>query len=82
MKTLVGKVISKKMDKTTVVEVVRYRVHPIYKKRLLRTKRYHVHDELGSRLGDKVEFTPCRPYSKTKKWKIDKILKKAKKEKK
>jgi len=79
MKTFVGKVLSKKMAKTAVVEVRSYKVHPLYKKRLLRAKKYHVHDEQDSQVGDEVKFVPCRPYSKTKKFKVLKVLKKDKK---
>lgn len=79
MKAFVGKVLKKKMAKTAVVEVRSYRVHPVYKKRLLKVKKYHVHDEQGVEVGDEVKFIPCRPYSKTKKFKILKVLKGSKK---
>ena len=70
MKKFQGKVIATKMAKTAVVEVERYRVHPIYKKRMKVKKKYHVHDELGVKEGDKVIFGETRPISKTKKWRI------------
>jgi small subunit ribosomal protein S17 len=70
MKVLTGKVISKKMEKTATVAVSRIIVHPVYKKRIKRIKKYHVHDEVGSKVGQVVNFVPTRPISKTKKWKI------------
>lgn len=76
MKTFIGKVLSKKMAKTAVVQVRRYRIHPIYKKRLAQVKKYHVHDELDTKVGDEVKFAPCQPYSKTKKWQVIEVLKK------
>lgn len=74
MKKFQGKVIATKMAKTVVVEVERYQVHPIYKKRMKVKKKYHVHDELGVKEGDKVIFGETRPLSKTKKWRIIKKL--------
>jgi small subunit ribosomal protein S17 len=75
MKILTGKVVSKKMNKTAVVAVTRILEHPVYKKRLKRIKKYHVHDEMGSVVGDRVKFVDSKPVSKTKKWTISKILK-------
>lgn len=74
MKVLTGLVVSKKMQKTATVEVERVVRHRVYKKRVKRTKKYHVHDELGSLVGQKVRFVESRPFSKTKKWKIVEIL--------
>lgn len=70
MKILKGKVISKKMEKTATVLVERVVVHPVYGKRVKRTKKYHVHDEVGTKVGQSVGFVACKPYSKLKKWKI------------
>lgn len=70
MKRFQGKVVATKMEKTAVVEVERYRVHPLYKKRMKVKKKYHVHDELGVKVGDKVVFVETKPISKTKKWRI------------
>lgn len=70
MKKFKGRVISTKMDKTAVVEVGRYQIHPVYKKRMKIKKKYHVHDELGVKEGERVIFGETRPISKTKKWKI------------
>jgi small subunit ribosomal protein S17 len=63
------------MNKTAVVAVTRILEHPVYKKRLKRIKKYHVHDEMGSVVGDRVKFVDSKPVSKTKKWTISKILK-------
>lgn len=70
MKIFTGKVISRKMAKTATVAVERVVVHPIYKKRYKKIKKYHVHDEKGVKEGDIVRFTACKPYSKLKKWRI------------
>lgn len=66
-----GVVVSHRMDKTAVVEVVEIKVHPKYGKRYKRSQRYKVHDEKNEcKLGDKVIFEECRPLSKEKKWRI------------
>jgi small subunit ribosomal protein S17 len=70
MKKLKGKVVSTKMDKTVVVEVESYRIHPLYKKRMKRKKKYYVHDEKGVAEGTVVTIGEIRPISKTKRWKI------------
>lgn len=74
MKIFTGKVISLKQAKTATVSVERVKVHPLYKKRFSRSTKYQVHDEVGTKIGDTVKFTAGRPYSKTKKWKIIKVL--------
>lgn len=69
MKILTGKVVSTKMSKTATVAVERLVVHPIYKKRLIKIRKYHVHDEGSTaKVGDKVRFVASKPYSKSKKW--------------
>lgn len=70
MKILTGKVIAKKMAKTATVAVAKMVIHPLYKKRFKKVKKYHVHDEVGVKAGQMVKFVACRPYSKLKKWKI------------
>jgi small subunit ribosomal protein S17 len=70
MKKFRGRVVSTKMAKTAVIEVERYRIHPLYKKRMKIKKKYHVHDDLGVREGEEVIFGETRPISKTKRWKI------------
>jgi len=76
MKIFTGKVISKKMAKTATVGVESIFSHRIYKKRLKRIKKYHVHDELETKVGDEVRFVASKPYSKLKRWKIIEIVKK------
>jgi small subunit ribosomal protein S17 len=70
MKIFTGKVISTNMAKTATVSVERVIVHPVYKKRYKRTRKYQVHDEVGVSVGQEVNFVACKPYSKTKKWEI------------
>jgi small subunit ribosomal protein S17 len=74
MKVFVGKVIGTKMAKTAVVSVERVVIHPLYKKRFKRDRKYQVHDELGVKLNDVVKFAASKPYSKTKKWKILEVV--------
>lgn len=70
-KILKGKVVSAKMAKTVVVAVSRYVKHPKYKKYLVRTKRYLVHDETGKhREGDAVEIRETRPRSRHKSFEV------------
>tara|TARA_Y100000031_G_C7949726_1_gene260956 strand:+ start:179 stop:433 length:255 start_codon:yes stop_codon:yes gene_type:complete len=69
-----GEVVSAKMNKTIVVRIERTMVHPKYGKRYIRSKKYSVHDEKSNaKAGDKVTFQECRPYSKTKRWRLVKI---------
>lgn len=72
---MIGKVISKKMDKSVVVEVERFVIHPMYKKRLRRKKKYLVDDTLGVVEGDKVSIVSTKPISKRKRFKIVEVLK-------
>lgn len=66
-----GVVVSDKMDKTVVVNVERKFPHPLYKKYIKRSKRYHAHDEDNScKTGDVVSIQECRPLSKTKTWEV------------
>jgi small subunit ribosomal protein S17 len=74
-----GVVMSDAMDKTRVVKVERQTSHPLYGKRLLRTKKYKVHDEANeSHVGDTVEMMETRPLSKDKRWRLVRIVEKAK----
>jgi small subunit ribosomal protein S17 len=73
---MIGVVVSDKMDKTVVVAVERHVQHPLYKKYIKRTKKYHAHDEKNEcRVGDVVEIEETRPLSKTKRWRVVKIIK-------
>jgi small subunit ribosomal protein S17 len=75
MKILTGKVISLKQAKTATVSVESVKIHPIYKKRFKRSKKYHVQDETGVKIGEIVKFGDCKPISKSKKWKIVEVVK-------
>lgn len=78
-RVLRGIVVSNKMDKTIVVEVVRQIQHKLYKKYLKRTKKHHAHDDKNEcGMGDTVDIIESRPYSKTKTWELAEIIEKAK----
>lgn len=75
-KTLVGLVVSDKMNKTVVVAVPVLRRHPLYGRLVRRTRRYKAHDgENSCRTGDLVRLTASRPFSKEKLWQVAAILK-------
>lgn len=77
-KTLRGTVVSIVNDKTISVAVDTYKTHPLYKKRYKSTKKYQAHDEANTaEIGDIVRLAETRPISKTKKFRLVKILKKA-----
>jgi len=68
-RVLQGTVVSDKTDKTIVVLVERRFTHPIMKKTVRRSKKYHAHDpENSAKVGDIVRIEECRPISKTKSW--------------
>jgi len=72
---LVGRVISSRMDKTVTVAIPRRVKHPLYKKYITRTTKVHAHDEDNQcREGDTVAIEQCRPLSKTKAWRLVKVL--------
>jgi len=73
--TLQGVVTSDKRDKTITVSITNRETHPLYRKQYSHTRKYTAHDENNeAKLGDKVEITACRPYSKTCTYKLVKIL--------
>lgn len=75
-KSLVGEVISNKMDKTIVVQVARTLRHPVYGKVIRRNKKYQVHDEQNvASVGDVVEIAHCRPLSKLKHMVLNRVIK-------
>ena len=75
---LVGRVVSEKMDKTVVVAVERTVMHRLYQRYVRRTNRFHAHDEKNEcRVGDEVVIAACRPLSKTKRWRVREVLKRA-----
>ncbi len=78
-KTRVGTVVSDKMDKTIVVAVKDSVQHPLYKKILKRTVKFKAHDENNEcGVGDRVMIMETRPLSKDKRWRMVKIIEKAK----
>ena len=73
-----GVVISDKMEKSISVEVIRHAMHPVYGKRVVKSKKFLVHDaENTCRVGDKVQFAETRPMSKNKRWTLVKIIERA-----
>ncbi|QGG49176.1 30S ribosomal protein S17 [Heliorestis convoluta] len=77
-KVITGKVVSNKMDKTVVIAVQDRVQHPLYRKTVLRTKKFKAHDENNScNMGDVVEIMETRPISKDKRWRVVKIVEKA-----
>lgn len=77
-RTLIGKVVSDKMDKTATVLVERRVKHPIYGKIIVRSKKYHAHDEANTaKEGDTVEIQEGRPISRTKAWTITRVVQEA-----
>jgi small subunit ribosomal protein S17 len=76
VKERVGLVVSDKMDKTVVVAIENRIPHPKYRKIMVRTKRYKVHDEDNQcKVGDRVRIQETRPLSRTKRWIVTDILK-------
>jgi small subunit ribosomal protein S17 len=77
-RTLTGRVVSTKMQKTIAVEIERLIRHEMYGKFIRRTTKLLAHDENSeSKEGDTVEITPCRPLSRRKSWKLSKIVTRA-----
>ncbi|MDA8109138.1 MAG: 30S ribosomal protein S17 [Betaproteobacteria bacterium] len=78
-RTLVGRVVSDKMRKTVTVLIERRVKHPVIGKTMTRSKKYHAHVEAGEfGLGDLVEIAECRPISRTKAWRVTRLLEKSK----
>ena len=74
-RTLVGKVVSDKMNKTVTVLIERHVKHPLYGKIIMRSNKYHAHDEANvAKAGDVVEIQEGRPISKTKAWTVTKVI--------
>jgi small subunit ribosomal protein S17 len=77
--TLQGVVVSDKMQKTIVVEIMMRKLHPLYKKYLTRTKKVKAHDENNeAKTGDTVRVVECRPLSRDKRWRLAEIVERAK----
>lgn len=78
IRALTGRVVSDKMDKTVTVLVERRVKHPLYGKVIRLSKKYHAHDEANEcHEGDLVVIEECRPLSKTKAWKVTRLVEKA-----
>ncbi|HMM52417.1 MAG TPA: 30S ribosomal protein S17 [Burkholderiaceae bacterium] len=73
-RTLVGRVVSNKMQKTVTVLIERRVKHPVYGKYIVRSTRCHAHAETPYNEGDLVEIQECRPVSRTKAWKVTRLV--------
>src|SRR5213083_2385628 len=79
VQTVTGRVTSDKMDKTVTVLVERRSKHPIYGKVVIKSNKYHAHDETNEcKTGDLVEIQATRKLSKTKAWRVLRVIEKAK----
>jgi len=77
-RTLIGRVVSDKMEKTVTVLVERKVKHPMYGKVMVRSKKYHAHNDGNTaKTGDLVEIVETRPVSRTKSWAVTSVLQKA-----
>ena len=77
-KQLIGNVLASKMSKTAVVQVDTRAPHQTYRKYVTSSKKYYVHDPKGEcHTGDMVSILECRPTSKLKRWRFNKVIKKA-----
>jgi len=76
---LQGVVVSDKMDKTIVIEIMMRKLHPLYKKYVTRSKKFKAHDEKNeAHIGDTVKIEECRPLSRDKRWRLIEIVQRAK----
>lgn len=76
-KSRIGTVVSDKMEKTVIVEVLRRVKHPVFKKFFNKRRKFYAHDEsVGAKTGDTVRIKETRPISRLKRWKVVEILKK------
>jgi len=76
-KVRTGVVVSDKMDKSVVVELTRRFAHPLYGKRMTKTRRVKAHDTHDAKVGDTVHIMETRPLSKTKRWRVVDIVTRA-----
>lgn len=77
-KTLIGQVVSTKMAKTIVVEVIRQKAHPLYRRVVSRSKKFYAHDEQQTaHVGDFVRIEETRPLSRLKRWQLKEIVKRS-----
>ena len=76
-KELIGYVVSNRMNKTIVVQVVRKKSHPLYTRVISKAKKFYAHDEKNeAHIGDVVKLEETRPLSKLKRWKLKEIVRK------
>ncbi len=76
-KELIGNVVSNRMHKTIVVQVVRQKSHPLYTRVISKAKKFYAHDEKNeAHIGDVVKLEETRPLSKLKRWKLKEIVRK------
>ena len=75
MKQFRGRVVSDKMQNTVVVELVRSRVVPLYKKRVKYSKKFLADNKIGAKVGKEVVIQECRPISKRKRWRVVEVIK-------
>jgi len=74
-RTVIGRVLSNKMQQSATVLVERKVKHPVYGKYVRKSKKYHVHDDKNElNIGDVVQIKECRPMSKTKSWTLDRVV--------
>ena len=74
----VGEVVSTKMSKTIVVQVTRKVPHPLYKRIVTKRNKFYAHDEQETaKVGDVVRIVECRPLSKTKRWTLGEVIRRA-----
>jgi small subunit ribosomal protein S17 len=77
--TKIGRVVSTKMAKTIVVQVIMKRAHPLYRRVVAKSKKFYAHDESNTaHVGDTVEIEETRPMSKLKRWRLKNIIQKTK----
>jgi small subunit ribosomal protein S17 len=77
-RTMTGRVVSDKANKTVTVKIERRVAHPMYGKVVTRTKKYHAHDETNEcKEGDLVTIEECRPLSRTKTWRVTRLVERA-----
>lgn len=77
--TKIGEVVSTKMNKTIVVQVIMKKAHPLYRRVVAKSKKFYAHDENNTaHVGDFVEIEETRPLSKLKRWQLKSILQKTK----
>lgn len=78
-RTAIGRVVSDKMEKSAVVLLEDKVKHPVYGKYVSRSTKMHIHDPSNEcKMGDTVEIEECRPISKTKSWKLSRVVERAK----